>query len=447
MRGPNCETQTIKKETGGNSTESNSETHVMEKIDAPSNGEKSRDCNSETHSGTDMDEENGEKAKTFNGEAHIMKEAGKENGEKVEEDNGEKTQQCNDGTHTMKEVEEDNAEKAKKFNGETHTMKEVDEDNGEEAKAFNVETHNMKEVEEDNGGETKAFNAETHSMNDVEEENGGNSQQCNDETHITKEMDETTCKYETKTVTSYCRYFATCGGSYLHIYEAQVAGLNKTKHKDALEDESVAPQRPRNGLHVRQVYRDLDENELYYACAFGGRGIGRALGFESMGKFHRDGKTIIIDAKTTEYENGFVRNTGTDEKRNKSRKRPREGADLYHSLGDLSKFDGPQLCFVAGKVRKHKFPDKPFIIMNRLTHRSTTITIIQSGVIKGIDTVRRSLLLTLSGHGDEIYDICFSPANSGLLLSSSKDASLRLWNVETATCVGIFAGETKPLTL
>ena len=51
--------------------------------------------------------------------------------------------------------------------------------------------------------------------------------------------------------------------------------------------------------------------------------------------------------------------------------------------------------------------------------------------------------MTLSGHGDEIYDICFSPANPWLLLSSSKDASLRLWNVQTAVCVGIFAGEIK----
>ena len=61
-------------------------------------------------------------------------------------------------------------------------------------------------------------------------------------------------------------------------------------------------------------------------------------------------------------------------------------------------------------------------------------------MIKGIDIVRRSILLTLSGHGDEIYDICFSPTNSSLLLSSSKDTSVRLWNVQTATCIAIFAG-------
>ena len=81
----------------------------------------------------------------------------------------------------------------------------------------------------------------------------------------------------------------------------------------------------------------------------------------------------------------------------------------------LEKFDGPQLLCVAGR----------------------------RGVIKVLDTVRRTLLLTLSGHGDEIYDLKFSPVQeerSWLLLSASKDESVRLWNVKTATCVAIFAG-------
>jgi polycomb protein EED len=45
--------------------------------------------------------------------------------------------------------------------------------------------------------------------------------------------------------------------------------------------------------------------------------------------------------------------------------------------------------------------------------------------------------MTLSGHFHEIYDLKFS---NKLLLSASKDESVRLWNVQTGTCVGIFAG-------
>jgi hypothetical protein len=44
-------------------------------------------------------------------------------------------------------------------------------------------------------------------------------------------------------------------------------------------------------------------------------------------------------------------------------------------------FDGPQMLYAGGK----------------------------SAVIKVIDTCRRILYNTLSGHGDEIYDLRFSP--------------------------------------
>jgi polycomb protein EED len=50
------------------------------------------------------------------------------------------------------------------------------------------------------------------------------------------------------------------------------------------------------------------------------------------------------------------------------------------------------------------------------------------------------LAMTLSGHGKDINDLKFSPANEWLLLSASKDKGIRLWNVKNATCVAIFAG-------
>jgi len=81
------------------------------------------------------------------------------------------------------------------------------------------------------------------------------------------------------------------------------------------------------------------------------------------------------------------------------------------NLINLSKYDGPQLCCVAGK----------------------------RAIIKVIDTTQRRLLLTLIGHGDEIYDLKFSPIDTWLLISASKDESLRLWNLQTATCVIMFA--------
>jgi WD40 repeat protein len=81
-------------------------------------------------------------------------------------------------------------------------------------------------------------------------------------------------------------------------------------------------------------------------------------------------------------------------------------------MADMQSFDGPQLLCVAGT----------------------------RGVIKVIDTVRQMLAMTLSGHGKDINDLKFSPTNEWLLLSASKDESIRLWNVKNAKCVAIFAG-------
>jgi len=45
-----------------------------------------------------------------------------------------------------------------------------------------------------------------------------------------------------------------------------------------------------------------------------------------------------------------------------------------------------------------------------------------------------------SGHGDEICDLKFSQSDKWLLVTASKDESLRLWNLQTATCIAILSG-------
>lgn len=179
------------------------------------------------------------------------------------------------------------------------------------------------------------------------------------------------------------RMLATCGGNHVTVYETAYG----------------------TGLNMRQAYRDSDDDEIFYVCAFGGRGLGTQAGYAPVGTLQEDGKggsTIVLNSDSPGTDNA-----GDDEEEPSEKRRK-----LLQTLTDLAQYDGPQLLAVAGK----------------------------RGIVKVIDTVRRSLILTLSGHGDEIYDMKYSPVDEWLLLTASKDESLRLWNVKTATCIAIFAG-------
>lgn len=62
------------------------------------------------------------------------------------------------------------------------------------------------------------------------------------------------------------------------------------------------------------------------------------------------------------------------------------------------------------------------------------------GHIKVLDCVTQSIIVVLSGHGNSVNELKFHPVDPSLLLSASKDESIRLWNTLTGVCVSIFAG-------
>lgn len=64
----------------------------------------------------------------------------------------------------------------------------------------------------------------------------------------------------------------------------------------------------------------------------------------------------------------------------------------------------------------------------------------QSPIIRVIDIINEKEMPQLIGHKNEIYDLKFHPINSNLLLSASKDNSIRLWNVITQQQICIYGG-------
>ncbi len=62
------------------------------------------------------------------------------------------------------------------------------------------------------------------------------------------------------------------------------------------------------------------------------------------------------------------------------------------------------------------------------------------GIIKAVDCHTGSLALTLPGHGYGINELITHPVHHHLVLSGSKDESIRLWNTRSQTLVMIFGG-------
>ena len=63
------------------------------------------------------------------------------------------------------------------------------------------------------------------------------------------------------------------------------------------------------------------------------------------------------------------------------------------------------------------------------------------GILKVINLLSFELEATLRGHGHDIDDLTVHPVDLNLVLSASKDESVRLWNIKNEVCIAIFGGE------
>lgn len=98
----------------------------------------------------------------------------------------------------------------------------------------------------------------------------------------------------------------------------------------------------------------------------------------------------------------------------------------------------PILCF-ADPNTKESFYTCAWAVDSR-NKESVLLAAGAHGIIRIISPSNPSSIKYLSGHGGAINDLKICPTNWELVLSSSKDHSLRLWNIRTDTCIAIFGG-------
>ena len=183
----------------------------------------------------------------------------------------------------------------------------------------------------------------------------------------------------------YYRYMATCAGRYTSVYQVPIVPQHDATNLSPGDASSQQLQQTNAELTMVQSYFDLDNEEDFYACVFAGRSD---VEIESDRTRRTEPQTTL--APTMEFESN-------DNNSNK----------LTGALGR-----GPQLLCVAGERR----------------------------IIKVFDTVRRELVAALHGHGHPVYDLKLCPIDDFLLLSASKDRSIRMWNLRLGTNVAIFGG-------
>lgn len=62
------------------------------------------------------------------------------------------------------------------------------------------------------------------------------------------------------------------------------------------------------------------------------------------------------------------------------------------------------------------------------------------GLVRTLVPFKSEFRNVLVGHGSAVHDLRFHPKRKHILLSSSKDCTMRLWNVRTNVCVAILGG-------
>jgi polycomb protein EED len=214
------------------------------------------------------------------------------------------------------------------------------------------------------------------------------------------------------------RYLATCGSRQLTIYETEVDN-------------------PRGTFEAKQLYKDEEKDEHFYACAYGGRS--------------KYWGSLCIDSDSQSEEESSNQNVNVEE--NNEDIPDKQSSQSQSSPGPTCTGTSTQ---APGRKRPRSDVTETLILESESQAKTSYLGVKEKpyskrgpqlicvagacAVIKIVDPVQKRQLCTLQGHGSDIYDLKVSPSNEFLLLSASVDESVRLWNLQSFSCVAIFAG-------
>lgn len=193
------------------------------------------------------------------------------------------------------------------------------------------------------------------------------------------------------------KYFslATCGGNQVSIYEVS--------------------NQPGSSLRCIQSYVDVDDKEAFNACVFAGRSYGEPIVLKDDIDDDDDDDDDSSNPKSPPRITGRKRNRPDNAGDDQNSIDIDDNQDLQTPLSRASDADhrrGPMMVCAAGS----------------------------RGIIKVIDPVRKSICIRMMGHGGDVFDLKRSPADEWMILSGSADQSIRCWNLRTASCIAMFAG-------
>jgi len=116
-------------------------------------------------------------------------------------------------------------------------------------------------------------------------------------------------------------------------------------------------------------------------------------------------------------------------------------ANVYEAVKVEAKSDGNP-CHLLQTYKDPNSDEKLYTcVWTVINERSYLLTAGETGVIRMIDTKLQGHAKQFTVHGNSVNELQIHPKYPDIMLSASKDQSVRLWNINKDICIAVFGGQ------